>query len=109
MAQATPALTEDKVTGVINAADLDVVPYIQYTTYTYITTTFVDGKTNVTSNFKTVTNVITDAFVEPTTPEPYTVCFTTQTYWTTFVFGTNTAISSQEKTLSNIGTCTAAV
>jgi hypothetical protein len=79
--QETPALTED-VTEVITTAtteseeNLDVeavtefVPRTLYTTFTYFTTLFKEGNSTVTSNLETVTNVMTDAFVEPTTVNP---------------------------------------
>merc|ERR1719350_2018658 len=111
--QETPALTED-VTEVITSvtteseADLDVeavtefVPRTLYTTFTYFTTLFKEGNSTVTSNLETVTNVMTDAFVEPTTVEPSVTFFTTFTYWTTSVDGQRTVITSHEETITDI-------
>lgn len=111
--QETPALTED-VTEVITTAtteseeNLDVeavtefVPRTLYTTFTYFTTLFKEGNSTVTSNLETVTNVMTDAFVEPTTVEPSVTFFTTFTYWTTSVDGQRTVITSHEETITDI-------
>jgi len=111
--QETPALTED-VTEVITSAtteseaDFDVeavtefVPRTLYTTFTYFTTLFKEGNSTVTSNLETVTNVMTDAFVEPTTIEPSVTFFTTFTYWTTRVDGADTVITSNEETITDI-------
>lgn len=111
--QETPALTED-VTEVITTAtteseeNLDIeavtefVPRTLYTTFTYFTTLFKEGNSTVTSNLETVTNVMTDAFVEPTTIEPSVTFFTTFTYWTTSVDGANTVITSHEETITDI-------
>jgi len=111
--QETPALTEE-VTEVTTSATTEseedisseevteFVPRTLYTTFTYFTTLFKDGSSVVTSNLETITNVMTDAFVEPTTIEPSVTFFTTFTYWTTSIDGDNTVITSREETITDI-------
>jgi len=111
--QETPALTEE-VTEVITSASTEseseieaeatteFIPRTLYTTFTYFTTLFKDGTSVVTSNLETVTNVMTGAFVEPTTVEPSVTFFTTFTYWTTSIDGENTVITSREETITDI-------
>lgn len=111
--QETPALTEE-VTEVITTATTEseedveadavteFVPRTLYTTFTYFTTLFKEGDSIVTSNLETVTNVMTEAFVEPTTIEPSVTFFTTFTYWTTSIDGENTVITSREETITDI-------
>jgi len=114
--QETPALN-DEVTEVvtsatteseeeIDAAVTEFVPRTLYTTFTYFTTLFQGGNSVVTSNLETVTNVMTDPFVEPTAVEPSVTFFTTFTYWTTLfdtIDGQNiTSVTSREETLTDI-------
>lgn len=111
--QETPALTEE-VTEVITSATTEseseieadatteFIPRTLYTTFTYFTTLFKDGTSVVTSNLETVTNVMTGAFVEPTTVEPSVTFFTTFTYWTTSIDGDNTVTTSREETITDI-------
>lgn len=114
--QETPALSEE-VTEVVTSAtteseeDIDAavtefVPRTLYTTFTYFTTLFQGGNSVVTSNLETVTNVMTDPFIEPTAAEPSVTFFTTFTYWTTLfdtVDGQNiTSVTSREETLTDI-------
>lgn len=114
--QETPALSEE-VTEVVTSAtteseeDIDAavtefVPRTLYTTFTYFTTLFQGGNSVVTSNLETVTNVMTDPFVEPTAVEPSVTFFTTFTYWTTLfdtIDGKNiTSVTSREETLTDI-------
>ena len=114
--QETPALTE-QVTELVTAATTEseaeidetateFVPRTLYTTFTYFTTLFQQGSTVVTSNLETVTNVMTDPFIEPSAVEPSVTIFTTFTYWTTLfdvVNGQNiTSVTSREETLTDI-------
>ena len=115
--QATPALSEE-VTEIVTSAAIttesnveaeavtEFEPKTLYTTFTYFTTLFQNGETIVQSNFETVTNVMTEPFVEPTSVEPMVTIYTTFTYWTTFsdnVDGVDiTSITSREETLTDI-------
>jgi hypothetical protein len=114
--QETPALSEEVTEVVtsatteseeeIDAAVTEFVPRTLYTTFTYFTTLFQGGNSVVTSNLETVTNVMTDPFVEPTAVEPSVTFFTTFTYWTTLfdtIDGQNiTSVTSREETLTDI-------
>jgi len=114
--QETPALNEEVTEFVTSATteseeEIDVavtefVPRTLYTTFTYFTTLFQGGSSVVTSNLETVTNVMTDPFIEPTAVEPSVTFFTTFTYWTTLfdsIDGQNiTSITSREETLTDI-------
>ena len=86
----------------------ELVPRTFYTTLTYFTTLFKEGKITFTGHLETVTNIITDPFFEPTTAtvQPMVTHFTTKTYWTTSVYGSHTAITSHEKTFTDIQTKT---
>ena len=115
--QETPALSDDDNTIVTTAAitteaniEAEAVtefePKTLYTTFTYFTTLFANNETVVQSNFETVTNVMTEPFVEPSSVEPMVTIYTTFTYWTTFselVGGVEiTSITSREETLTDI-------
>ena len=115
--QETPALGElgEEVTTAaittesnVNAETVtEFEPKTLYTTFTYYTTLFQNNSTFVTSNFKTVTNVMTEPFVEPSSVEAFVTIFTTFTYWTT-LFNTGTdgsvreTVTSKEETLTDI-------
>ena len=115
--QETPALN-DEVTEIVTTAAIttesnveaeavtEFEPKTLYTTFTFFTTLFQNGETIVQSNFDTVTNVMTEPFVEPTTTEPMVTIYTTFTYWTTFSETVNgqevTSVTSREETLTDI-------
>ena len=110
---ATPALTEE-VTEVttettesaedIAVDEVGIIPKTLYTTFTFFTTLFQNGTSSVTSNLDTVTNVITDSNIQPTTVEPSVTFYTTFTFWTTIVDETNNSslIISSEQTVTDI-------
>ena len=116
--QETPALTTDLAEEVTSAAITtesnvnaesvtEFEPKTLYTTFTYYTTLFQNNSTFVTSNFKTVTNVMTEPFVEPSSVESFVTIFTTFTYWTTeFNTGSDGSVretvTSKEETLTDI-------
>ena len=87
----------------INPDSVEVIPRTLYTTFTYLTTLFSDDSVLVKTNFETVTNVMTDGFIQPSIVEQSLVTFfTTFTYWTTYTVDNSTQIVSSEETLTDI-------
>ncbi|XP_046643778.1 mucin-17-like isoform X4 [Daphnia pulicaria] len=86
------------------------LPQTLYTTFTYLTTFFTEGTSNVVSREETVTNVITetDVVVEATVPVFPITYYTTFTYKTTSFSEGQTLIDTREETVTNIVTPTAA-
>ncbi|KAK4020739.1 hypothetical protein OUZ56_002690 [Daphnia magna] len=85
------------------------LPQTLYTTFTYLTTFFTDGTSNVVSREETVTNVLTemDAVIEATVPVFPITYYTTFTYKTTSFVDDQTLIDTREETVTNIVTPTA--
>ncbi|CAL8109577.1 unnamed protein product [Orchesella dallaii] len=111
-----------------------VEPITFYTTFTYWTTSSIDGSTIVNSREETVTNVVTpgveEASVKTVTPTgkalkattaneivpsstsaefELTTYFTTFTYYTTSYIGESTVVNSRLETVTNVVTGTAEV
>lgn len=80
------------------------LPQTLYTTFTYLTTFFTDGTSNVVSREETVTNVLTemDAVIEATVPVFPITYYTTFTYKTTSFVEGQTLIDTREETVTNI-------
>ena len=111
----TPALTEEitevSSTAITESAEelnpeaVEKVYRTLFTTLSYMTTLFSDNTTSVTTNFETITNVITDG-IQPTLVQPTDVTFfTTFTYWTTYIdeFNNNSSlVVSSEETITDV-------
>ena len=87
------------------------LPQTFYTTFTYLTTFFTEGTSNIVSREETVTNVLTETdllvVVEPTVPSVFPITyFTTFTYRTTSFSEGETFVSTREETVTNIVTPT---
>lgn len=91
------------------------LPNTFYTTFTYFTTFFTEGTSNIVSREETITNVMTDAesmaeatMMTPVLPVFPITYYTTYTYRTTSFVDGETIVSTREETISNVVTPTAA-
>ncbi|XP_064472008.1 mucin-2-like isoform X2 [Ornithodoros turicata] len=83
-----------------------------YTTYTYYTTRYINGRPEVNTRYETVTNVATVTITENATPEvhqrvrptqtgPYRTYHTTYTYFTTRYVDGSAIVNTRKETVTN--------
>lgn len=104
----TPPEVEEESATDTNSSEF--FPKTFYTTFTYFTTFFTEGTSNIVSHEETMTNIVTDsnalleASISPVLPVYPVTYYTTFTYRTTSYSLGETFISTREETVSNIVT-----
>ncbi|GBN05440.1 Transposable element Tc3 transposase [Araneus ventricosus] len=114
-----PELISSTETAPLTIKPDSVTPTTYFTTFTYYTTFHKDGTTSVSTNYKTISNILygtesiastptTDALEMTSTDNNFSeesklaTYFTTYTYYTTYLREGNPVVSSREEIVSNV-------